>query len=402
MENYLITGSKAYWRTIISLFLGSFVTFALLYCTQPLIPVFSKEMNIQPAYSSLTVSFATASLAIFMIIMSWLSDSKGRKKIMVMSLLGSSILAIMLPLFSNFYIILGIRALQGALLAGFPAIAMAYISEEFDHATAGLVMGIYISGNTVGGLAGRIIVSFITDFFSWRIALEFIGLLSFACAIWFLFNLPVSQNFMPRKQSVKKTLQLLAENIKNPKLLLIYIMGFLLMGSFVTMYNYISYPLMAPPYQFSQAAVGCIFFVYLMGTFSSTFMGKMADKHGSPKVLIVGIPIMMLGCLMTLVCSIYLKIIGLAFFTFGFFGCHSVASSWIGKTATNSKAHASSLYLLFYYTGSSCLGTIGGQFLLWRGWHGVTLLIGIALLFAIIIAANLLYKENFKASCKNY
>ncbi|AKU27922.1 hypothetical protein IB49_17815 [Geobacillus sp. LC300] len=41
------------------------------------------------------------------------------------------------------------------------------------------------------------------------------------------------------------------------------------------------------------------------------------------------------------------KIAGLALFTFGFFGGHSIASAWIGEQAHVYKAQASSLYLLY-------------------------------------------------------
>ncbi|HEY3425187.1 MAG TPA: MFS transporter, partial [Negativicutes bacterium] len=142
MKNYIEREDKKYWQAITALFLGSFVTFALLYCTQPLIPVFSHEFNIPPSVASLSISLATGALAIFMLVMSWLSDAKGRKLIMAVSLLGTAVLAIVLAYSPDFRLLLVIRALQGMLLAGFPAIAMAYINEEFHPRNIGLVMGI--------------------------------------------------------------------------------------------------------------------------------------------------------------------------------------------------------------------------------------------------------------------
>jgi YNFM family putative membrane transporter len=165
MSEYIQKGSTLYWQGISALFLGSFVTFALLYCTQPLIPAFSAEFNVAPSYASLSISLVTGFLAVCMLFMSWLSDAKGRKVVMAMALLSSAVLAIVISFSHNFEMLLALRALQGIMLAGYPAIAMAYVNEEFDPNIAGLVMGIYISGNSVGGLAGRIIVSTLTDFF---------------------------------------------------------------------------------------------------------------------------------------------------------------------------------------------------------------------------------------------
>jgi len=396
MIKYIQKDSVTYWQAILALFLGSFVTFALLYCTQPLIPVFSKEFQITPASASLSVSFATGCLAIFMLLMSWLSDAKGRKIIMTVSLLGSAILTIIAAFSNNFTILLAIRALQGMLLAGFPAIAMAYINEEFHATNLGLVMGIYVSGTSVGGLAGRIIVSICTDFFSWHAALATIGLISVLVSIWFWYNLPNSRHFSPQKRLAKDLILSLAKNLSDWNLIVLYSVAFLTMGGFVTLYNYIGYPLMSAPYNLSQTAVGCIFMVYLVGTFSATFMGRLADRSGGSKVLCLGIGMMITGAVITLTTDLYIKILGVAIFTFGFFGSHSVASSWVGRRAGLDKAQASSLYLMFYYIGSSVIGSIGGGFLRLYGWNGVVFLISISLLLALLMAASLIHTHNNK------
>ncbi|MDF2633416.1 MAG: major facilitator superfamily 1 [Pelosinus sp.] len=393
MREYIQKGSRRYWRGISALFWGSFVTFALLYCTQPLIPAFSAEFKVAPSYASLSISFVTGFLAACMLFMSWLSDIRGRKTVMVMALLSSAVLAIIISFTHNFELLLALRALQGIMLAGYPAIAMAYVNEEFDPKVAGLVMGIYISGNSVGGLAGRIIVSTLTDLFSWHIALAGIGVISLLASIWFWVGLPESSNFSPEKRELKEVFSALARNLRNTELLLLNGIGFLIMGGFVTLYNYIGYSLMSPPYNLSQTVVGCIFVVYLIGTFSSTYMGKLADDHGSSRILCLSIGIMLLGCLITLHSNLYIKIIGVAMLTFGFFGSHSVASSWVGKCALFDKAQAASLYLLFYYGGASILGTMGGQFLSWYGWEGVVFLIGFALMLALVFSTLLLFKE---------
>ncbi|MBP2626683.1 MAG: major facilitator superfamily 1 [Firmicutes bacterium] len=396
---YIQKGSTRYWRGISALFLGSFVTFALLYCTQPLIPVFSEQFKLTPAYSSLSISLTTGFLAASMLIVSWLSDARGRKLIMKISLLSSAVLAVVVAFTNNFILLLILRALQGIMLAGFPAIAMAYINEEFDPAVTGLVMGIYISGNSIGGLAGRIIVSTLADFFSWHIALAGIGLVCVIVSIWFWFGLPDSEHFEPKRRLIKEMIPALTKNLRHSELLALNAIGFLIMGGFVTLYNYIGYSLMSAPYNLSQTVVGCIFFVYLVGTFSSTYMGRLADYIGSSKVLCLSIGIMLAGCLITLNGNLYVKIIGVAILTFGFFGSHSVASSRVGKCGGTDKAQASSLYLLFYYIGASVIGAMGGNFLSWYAWDGVVLLISISLVVALFLAVVLFIKETRYKVC---
>jgi YNFM family putative membrane transporter len=76
-------------------------------------------------------------------------------------------------------------------------------------------------------------------------------------------------------------------------------------------------------------------------------------------------------------------------FTFGFFGAHSVASSWIGRRAIKAKGQASSLYLFCYYAGSSIAGTAGGFFWHYAGWNGIGIFIGVLLLAALAVARRL-------------
>jgi MFS transporter, YNFM family, putative membrane transport protein len=90
--------------------------------------------------------------------------------------------------------------------------------------------------------------------------------------------------------------------------------------------------------------------------------------------------ILLIGACITLEANLWIKFIGLAIFTFGFFAGHSIASGWVGGLSTHDKAQTSSLYLFFYYVGSSIGGTSGGIFYKDFGWIGV---IGMIIVFSI-------------------
>ena len=118
-------------------------------------------------------------------------------------------------------------------------------------------------------------------------------------------------------------------------------------------------------------------------------MGTLADRYGRKKVLLCTIAVTLIGSIVTLHPILWIKITGLLLLTFGFFGSHSIASSWVGRRATHDKAQASSLYLFFYYAGSSIGGTVAG--LCWSayGWKGVIALIGVFLTTAFFLAVRL-------------
>jgi len=387
--SYIQKGTVAFHKTTVALFFGGFTTFAIMYSTQPLLPEFSREFHISPAVASLSLSMTTIALAASMLLVGSLSDVKGRKTLMIGSLLGASLLAVLTAFVPNYHVLLIFRVLQGIVLAGLPAVAMAYLSEEIESASLGIAMGLYISGNSVGGMSGRIIIGTLTDYFNWRVALGSIGILSFLASLLFWYLLPESQHFEPRSLEIGKLLKSMASHLKDPVLLCLFGISFFLMGSFVTLFNYIGYQLLASPYLLSQTIVGWIFVIYIVGTFSSTWMGRLADKHGRRQILWIGLLIMASGAGITLSTPLVLKILGIAIFTFGFFGSHSVASSWVGHEAHHDKAQASSLYLFFYYAGSSVGGTVGGIFWSAFGWAGVISLILGFLLLALFLSIRL-------------
>ncbi|MGA9173256.1 MAG: MFS transporter, partial [Thermoactinomyces sp.] len=344
----------------------------------------------------------TGMLAVFMLLAASLSDGWGRKKMMNLSLLCSSLLAVLIPFVPHFSLLLILRALTGAALAGLPSIAMTYINEEFHPKSLGQVMGIYIAGTSIGGMGGRIIVGVLSDLFSWKTALTCVGLFNLLLSWWFWKHLPDSVHFRPRPLQIRGLFVSLGKCLKNPGLLLLYGISFALMGSFVSLYNYIGYNLMAPPYRLSSFAVSLIFIVYLTGTFSSAWMGRLADRWGQAKVLWLGISLMLIGSGISLYPDLSSKIIAVAIFTFGFFGSHSVASGWVGKRTSDYKAQASSLYLFFYYAGSSLAGSAGGWFWSRFGWSGVIGMIGTLLLISLGLAIILPMLEKRASTQRNY
>ncbi|KLU59307.1 inner membrane transport protein YnfM [Peptococcaceae bacterium CEB3] len=386
---YIRRGTAAFRKTNIALFFGGFNTFAIMYSTQPLLPDFSREFHISPAMASLSLSLTTIALAVGMLLVGSISEVRGRKPIMIFSLVAASVLALLTAFVPDYRDLLVLRVLQGIVLAGLPAVAMAYLSEEIEPSSLGIAMGLYISGNSVGGMSGRIIIGMLTDYYGWRVALGSIGLLSVLASLLFWYLLPASENFQARTFDLAKLSKSMLNHLKDPGLLSLYGVGFALMGSFVTLYNYIGFQLIIPPYSLSQALVGWIFILYLTGTFSSAWLGRLADKYGRQKMLGIAVLIMASGAVVTLGGPLVLKILGIAVFTFGFFGGHSVASGWVGRRAQHDKAQASSLYLFFYYAGSSVGGTAGGVFWSAWGWGGVIGMILVFLLLALALSRHL-------------
>ncbi|WP_035372850.1 MFS transporter [Pseudoduganella violaceinigra] len=371
-----------------AMFFGGFSCFALLYCVQPLMPLLSREFSLTPAQSSLSLSLATAAMAISLLVSSAISDRFGRKPLMVAALAISAVMTLLCALAGGYGQLLAARLLLGVALGGMPAVAMAYLVEEIEAEGLGLSMGVYISGSAFGGMVGRLLTSVLSDFFSWRVALAAMGVAGVLAAFEFWRSLPESRRFRAAPGGWRALPAHARGHLADDGLPWLFGLGFLLMGCMVSAYNYISYRLLAAPFGLRQSVVGVISLLYLLGIFSSVWAGKLADRYGRKGVLWILLSMMLGGIVLTLSAWLPLVVAGLALFTFAFYASHSMTSSWVGRRARGA-ALASALYLFFYYLGSSVIGWGAG--VLWgrAGWAGVVILLGSCLAGAVAIAMHL-------------
>ncbi|OZI71107.1 MFS transporter [Bordetella genomosp. 12] len=397
-QGYLRRGTPALHRAQWALFAAGFATFSLLYCVQPLMPLFTHNFQISPAQSSLSLSLSTGMLALAIFVVGMGSQALPRKGVMAASLIASAVLGTLAAFAPDWNSLLVLRALQGIAMGGVPAVAMAYLAEEVEPETLGFAMGLYISGSAFGGLTGRIITGLVSDFFGWRAALGTLGLLGVLAAVLFTWLLPASRRFAPKRgNGWREARKGLAAHLRNGPLVSLFLLGGLLMGSFVTVYNYVGFRLLQPPFSLSQTFIGSIFVVYLVGIFASTLFGRLADRHGRGVMLVWGTVLTLSGLLLTLSNNLAILVAGIVVFTFGFFASHAVASGWVGQMARGYKAQAAALYLLVYYLGSSVLGSVGGKSWALAGWTGVAELTGAFLLVALGVSTTLALLSSRRA-----
>jgi YNFM family putative membrane transporter len=389
MQPPVAAGTPAFRRINRAMVFGGFSTFALLYCVQPLMPLLARDFALTPAQSSLALSSATGTLAVSLLASSVLSERYGRKPLMAGAMFAGGVLTLLAAFAHGFGQLLLLRGLLGLLLGGMPALAMAYLGEEIDGASLGQSMGLYIGGSAFGGMSGRVLASVISDFWDWRAAVGAMGVAGLYAAWEFQRSLPASTRFRAGQGGWRALFGGSLRHLRDPGLPWLFALSFLLMGAFVSLYNYIGYRLLAPPFGLRQSAVGALSILYLLGIFSSVWAGRLADRLGRRNVLWVVMLAMLAGLLLTLFDALPAIVAGVGLFTFGFFASHSVASSWVGRRARAPQALASALYLFFYYLGSSVVGWLSGTVWAHAGWAGVVAVLGAILALAMGVALRL-------------
>lgn len=379
-------GTPAYRGMLLALFAGGVATFSQLYAVQGLLPAIAGYFEVSSSDAALTVSAATLGLALAVTPWAIISDGIGRRKVIAIALVASVVLGLLSSAAPSFEWLVAIRFLEGLALAGVPGSALAYLVDEVSATTVAVASGTYISGTTLGGLAGRLLAGFVGEPAGWRWGVAAVSLMAALATLFFLAKAPAAQGFTPiRNQNLRSIGAKFGQALRG-RMLLVYAQGFLLMGGFVAVYNYLAFRLEAPPFLIPTSLAALVFLAYLSGTYTSVASGKLVLRFGRKNTLLGSTLTSTLGLAITLSENLLLIIAGLLIFTAGFFAAHAVASGWVPVLASQARAQAASLYNLFYYIGSSLLGWLIGIPFMGYGWPVVVLCVGGLQLAAMLLA----------------
>ena len=350
-------------------FLSGFSCFAQLYYFQPLLPDLAREFGLTASHSSLAVSFSTLGMVAGLCVAMFMADSISRKKLISFALLASSLTSIGCSYSPSFFPLVALSALKGFLLSGATSVSLAYISEEVQAKNKNKITGLYIAGNAIGGMMGRVISSYLAAEFSWRVASLSLGLLCAAFALLFLTFSPRSQNFTPKRENFKSLIVAGLSLITSRKLIPFYLCGSLMLGIFVSLYNYMGFYLVKEPFNFSPDLIHYIYLMYTFGVFGSLATAKLDSMFNHFSVLRAIVLISVPALLLLYIPNFWIVTLGLALFTFNFFVVHVTCNRVVSDYSLSKRSVAISMYLLCYYLGSSFWGWSTGIVLDHFGWQ---------------------------------
>lgn len=381
-------GERNYRLATVAVLAAGLAVFNGLYVTQAMLPALVDAFDTTPTVAALTVSVATGMLAICVVPASILSERFGRNRVLIISAIAASLIGLTLPLAHTIHQLIALRLLHGAFIAGTPAVAMAWLAEELDHRFLARAMGVYVAGNSVGGLTGRLIPSMLLEVTDWRVAILCASLLALGFAIVVAVTLPRQQFFQPKALQFRTEYESMVTHWKTPSLAAMFLIAFLAMGVFVSLYNFLAFRLI-DYFELSPGIVALAFLAYLSGTYSAARAGVLAEKFSRGTVLVFSTAAFIIGLLLTATPWLWLTLTGLLIFTASFFAAHSIASGWVGAIAEHNRAEASSMYVLCYYLGSSVVGALSGLVftaLPWWGFVGTLALLASAMLVLGVFA----------------
>ncbi len=356
-------------------------TFLNVYCTQPLLPQLMQTFHASEVAVSLTVGAVTLSVALAAPFVGLVAESVGRKKVIVPALFAMAAATFLTATAQGLPSLIFWRFVQGLFVPGVIAVIMAYINEEFP-ARAGTVMSAYVAGTVFGGFLGRFLTGLLAARENWRVAFVVLGVLDLFGALAVRQWLPLAKNFTPAKH-VFKSFGDTWGHLQNPRLLAVCGMGFTVLFSLVGAFTYASFYLARPPFNLRSAALGGVFFVYLLGCVVTPLAGRFLDRHGFRPTALWAVAFSISGLVLTLYPALPAVIAGLAVFAAGIFVSQSSASMLTGRVAGRARSAAAGLYVTFYYAGGSVASVAVGWFWLKGGWPACVGLLAGASLFTL-------------------
>ena len=369
-----------------------------VFMTQSIFLEISESFNIDITQARFSFSIISLFYSASFFFLGPAADKFDLPKIAVTGLLLLAVTVVGASYAASFGMFIIAMALMGICAALIPASMFPHVTKTSPQNKIGVYVGLIVASGTLGVIFGRVSMGLLTATIGWQFSFRIVSVvLLFLSAISF-FILVEKHNDKSRNH--QKLFKLYANSIRlmfNPKILSLLLVGFSLFFGFLGMATFLTYRLLAPPFNFSSGEIGWISFAGITALIAP-FSGNISQKIGVLKIIFPGLFICLLSFqLMGWSPSITLIASGLLLLFFGVYSCQPLVFLLIGQSVPGeSIGSASSLYILFCIGGGSLSSILLGP--VWRsyGWHGITTLCSISLLISLLIMSVIALKKREK------
>ncbi|KYH42929.1 MFS transporter [Branchiibius sp. NY16-3462-2] len=389
-QDLFTRGSAPYRRLMIAVFLVGIAIFLMMYNTQGLLPQIAATYGSSETDASWTVSATTLGMAIGFIPLSTVALRRGYFVKMTAFLLAATAVGLLVPFAPTLGWLIAGRFAQGFLISAVPAAALALIAHRVDPIAVVDATGIYLAGNTIGGLLSRVLPGLLTDVANWQVGLFVMSAVCLVCGVLLLFLRPKPQPGTDGPVVVPgadvRMRQAARDSLRTPGVWVWCATGALLMCCFAAAYTALGVRVQQAPFNLSAGQAGAIFLLYVIGTIATARTRVVVSRYGARRTVLGAIALLVVGFALTLSGSLLVILIGVAIITGAFFIGHTTASSSVSLLAPpHARSTASALYLTAYYVGSSIGSTGSTTLFVHDGWAAVV----IGAVAALAVAAGL-------------
>jgi YNFM family putative membrane transporter len=356
-------------RSLLALNFAAVAVFSDLYITQPILPILSARFGVSPATAGLSVSIVVLAIAAVSPVWGSLSDAVGRRRVIVASTALLAVPTLLAALAPSFGVLLVFRALQGILIPGLTAVAVALLGDHFSGAPLAARVAGWIGATVVGGLSGRVLSGVIGTFLDWHAPFVLFGLLTAVAAILLARTLPES----PRPASVRPLPdpREMLVHFRSRRLVGAFLIGGTVLFAFIAVFTFLPYYLTAPPFNLSTATVSSFYFAYVAGVITSLLVPRFSGRIRERSLMAIGLLVAAAGVAGTLLPSVPTIAASLVVICVGMFLVQATAPAFVNVNAASAKGAAGALYVTFYYLGASLGSYLPGLAFQRWAWPGV-------------------------------
>jgi predicted MFS family arabinose efflux permease len=363
--------------------------FLEVYCTQPLLPLLTHIFHASKTGAGMTVSAATLGVALSAPIFGRLTESLGRKRVIVASIIGVSVPTLLAAASTSLAQLIFWRFLQGVMVPGIVAVIVTYIGEEWPADRVALIMSFYVSGTALGGFTGRILSGILAEAFNWQVSFLVLGGVSLLGAVAVAAWLPTGRRrIAPAAADAQLKFYYQVQGLfRSRRLVATFAVGFIMLFSLVAVFTWITFHLSVAPFSLSTTALSSLFFVYLIGLVVTPGAGYLITHVGLRAGVAGALCCSMAGVLLTLASSLPVIILGLSLLSTGVFVAQTASQSHLRVAAPpGARVTAAGVYITFYYLGGTAAGVVPGIFWALGKWPACVAFIVAMQLVALSIA----------------
>ncbi|MEM6588405.1 MAG: MFS transporter [Pseudomonadota bacterium] len=370
--------------TIVALI--SFLTLIDLFGSQALLPQLVVAFEADPGVMGFAVNASTFGMALSGLTVAWFADRIDRKRGIWVSLALLSIPTFFLGVVNSVEMFLVLRVLQGVFMAAAFTLTLTYLSEQCDVTAAGGAMAAYITGNVASNLFGRVLAVSTADWVGLAGSFWSFAALNLMGAVLALVLIGARDTDPPMRRG--SPLEAWKTHLSHSALRASFVMGFVILFSFVGVFTYVNFQLTGP-LGVAPEQLGLVYLVFVPALFTTPMAAKAISRYGPQRIFQAAAAVVLVGLALTFIPSLWPVLAGLAIIGAGTFFMQAAATGFVGRTATTDRAAANGLYLTAYYTGGLIGAFLLGQVHQIIGWNGVAAVVLCAIVAMIPLTRHL-------------
>jgi len=386
-----VTPDASSYGAVQSLVIGltAFLTVVDLFATQAILPSLTAHYGVTPAAMGFAVNASTMGMAISALVVGLLSPRIERRTGIIASLVLLAVPTALLAFAPDLTVFTLLRVAQGLCMSAAFALTLAYLGEQCSAMDAGGAFAAYITGNVASNLVGRLLSAAVADNFGLAFNFYFFALLNLTGAVLVYFTIRRARPMQADREVVEAPLNALAAHLRNPALGAAFGIGFCILFAFIGTFTYVNFVLVRPPLSVDRMQLGFVYLVFLPSIVTTLLAGRAVARFGYRNAIVSGLMLAVAGLPLLLLPLLTTVLAGMTIIGVGTFFAQAAATGLVGRVAETNRGVASGAYLASYFCGGMVGAAVLGQVFDRFDWLACVSGIGISLIVAIVLSAQL-------------